>query len=261
MILIGLSSYRYYEAVHADDPVTPEIHVDAGSASVIRGASAYDMQIGESFTLEAWDAIETRASSRATITWPDRSITRMGADSRIVIDRMAVADDYSRIEIAYDMKRGKVWNTVIRSLLGDSYFEARLPKNNIVAWVRGTVFEVNLEWGYIHAVDHAMRLTDISGKALTLLPGELVSSEDIWIARGREILDTAWATWNQVSDERYRSVHIARVKARIDTLAWEIGSYNPLDGFTRWILSHFAKFRIMSVSSLLDATDLSSISW
>ena len=46
---------------------------------------------------------------------------------------MYASTDYQKIEIAYDMKRGKVWNTVIRTLIGDSYFEARLPKNNIVA--------------------------------------------------------------------------------------------------------------------------------
>lgn len=131
--MIGLSTYRYYEAIHADDPIVPELRVDLGNATVIRSAIAYDMIMGESFNLESGDAIETRDSSRATLTWPDKSITRIGENSRIVIDRMYVSQDYRTIEIAYDMKRGKVWNTVIRSLLGESYFETRLPKNNIVA--------------------------------------------------------------------------------------------------------------------------------
>jgi hypothetical protein len=46
---------------------------------------------------------------------------------------MLVSQSYDQIQISYDVKRGKVWNTVIRLLLGDSYFEARLPKNGIVA--------------------------------------------------------------------------------------------------------------------------------
>lgn len=113
--------------------MTPRLIVDRGEASVIRGETAYDMKEAETLELENGDAIETKALSKATVTWPDKSITRLGENSRIVIEKMYASTDYTHIEIAYDMKRGKVWNTVIRTLLGDSYFEARLPKNNIVA--------------------------------------------------------------------------------------------------------------------------------
>lgn len=46
---------------------------------------------------------------------------------------MNVNSDYSTIQISYAIKRGKTWNNVIRLLVGDSYFETRLPKDNIVA--------------------------------------------------------------------------------------------------------------------------------
>lgn len=131
--LVSVSAYRYYTAIHSDDPVTPRLTVDRGEASVIRGETAYDMKAQETLELENGDAIETKALSKATVTWPDKSITRLGENSRIVIEKMYASTDYTHIEIAYDIKHGKVWNTVIRTLLGDSYFEARLPKNNIVA--------------------------------------------------------------------------------------------------------------------------------
>ncbi len=41
--LMGVSSYHYYQAIHADDPITPEVVIDEGSATVIRGTTAYDM--------------------------------------------------------------------------------------------------------------------------------------------------------------------------------------------------------------------------
>jgi hypothetical protein len=46
---------------------------------------------------------------------------------------MLASRSYGTIEIAYDMERGKVWNTVIRTLVGDSYFDVNLPKQGIVA--------------------------------------------------------------------------------------------------------------------------------
>jgi hypothetical protein len=249
--LIGWSSYGYYVALHSDDPVTPTLSVEEWSASVIRGETAYDMGKWEKFDLVAGDAIETRASSRAAVTWPDRSITRIGANSRIVIQKMYASTDYQKIEIAYDMKRGKVWNTVIRTLIGDSYFEARLPKNNIVAWVRGTTFEVNLDSGYIHAVDHAMHLSDISGWVLTLLPGDIVDSENIWVKKWKELLDTAWWAYNNLQDAEFQKARLESVRKRIDTLGGQLSTWNPLETITRWFLSHFAKFRNIKISELL----------
>lgn len=122
------------------------------------------------YILENGDAIETKSASKATVTWPDRSITRLGENTRITIRKMDVTMNYEKIQISYDIKKGKVWNTIIRSMLGDSYFEARLPKNDIVAAVRGTVFEINLDARYIHAVSHDMTLSDNTGKSVSLLP-------------------------------------------------------------------------------------------
>lgn len=138
------------------------IHAEEGLATVIRGDLAIDLNAGETYILKNGDAIETKSASKATVTWPDRSITRLGENTRITVRKMEVAQNYETIQISYDIKRGKVWNTVIRSLLGDSYFEARLPKNDIVAAVRGTVFEINLDAAYIHAVSHDTVLSDNS---------------------------------------------------------------------------------------------------
>lgn len=68
--------------------------------------------------------------------WPDHSITRLGANTRIVIQKMVADAGYENIQISFSLKKGKIWSTVVRALIGDSYFETKLPKNDIVAGVR-----------------------------------------------------------------------------------------------------------------------------
>ena len=77
---------------------------------------------------------------------------------------------------------------------------------------------MNLDNLYIHAVSHATHLTDRSGRSLDLLPGELVSSDDILLRRGREWLDSAWQEWNTLSDATYRSLRALDLKNRLEIL-------------------------------------------
>jgi hypothetical protein len=78
---------------------------------------------------------------------------------------------------------------------------------------------VNLDSGYIHAVDHATHLIDSSSRSINLLPGELVSSENILISLGRGILDSAWNEWNTLSDKSYEQIRSLELKKRIEILS------------------------------------------
>ncbi len=259
LIFLGIWAYNYYSAIHADDPINPTLSVEEGSSTIIRGDLAIDLSFGESYILKNGDAIETKSASKATVTWPDRSITRLGENTRITIRKMEVSQNYETIRISYDIKRGKVWNTIIRSILGDSYFEARLPKNDIVAAVRGTVFEINLDAAYIHAVSHDTVLSDNSGKNLALLPWEMVSSENIWIHRGREWLDTTWASWNTNADIFYQKSRTLLMEKSISLLSgkWKEGNY--WDRFVRWILSFFQGFQEIKISKMLSLGNIESL--
>ncbi len=256
---IWYSSYTYYSAIHADDPIVPSLRVDAGSGKIIRWDLAIELSEGESYSLEWADIIETEKESKATILWPDRSITRLGADTRIVIEKMEVSRNYDSIQISYAIKRGKVWNTVIRLLVGDSYFDVHLPKENIVAGVRGTIFEVNLDNFYIYAVSHATHLTDSSGRALDLLPGELVSSDDISLKRWHEWLDTTWQEWNTASDAAYESLRALDLAGRIAVLRGESGKYLSLGGLTEQILSYFPGFDAITITRYIDTDNLEKL--
>ncbi len=211
------------------------------------------------YILENGDAIETKSASKATVTWPDRSITRLGENTRITIRKMDVTMNYEKIQISYDIKKGKVWNTIIRSMLGDSYFEARLPKNDIVAAVRGTVFEINLDARYIHAVSHDMILSDNTGKSVSLLPWDLVSSEDILLRRGKEWLDATWASWNTLADRTYENSRSLLIEKSMLLLSGKWKEGNIGERFLRWILSFFPSFEELDLVKKLSIGTLENL--
>lgn len=258
-IMFGISTYDYYRAIHADDPVSPTLMVNTGNASVIRWSTAYDLTGREVFSLETGDAIETKSESQGTITWPDHSITRLGANTRVVVSKMEVSKNYDSIQISMELKRWKIWSNVVRTMLGDSYFETKLPKNNIVAAVRGTVYEINLDGGYIHAVSHSMQLSDISGKSLSLLPGELVSSENIWIKKGKELLDTTWWNINTGIDSLYMESRTILLTKQKELLSGKGHTNNLWDQFVRKILSFFPNFEALNISQLIEIGDMKAL--
>lgn len=144
-------------------------------------------------------------------------------------------------------------------MLGDSYFETKLPKNNIVAGVRGTVYEINLDGGYIHAVTHSMQLSDISGKSLSLLPGELVSSENIWIKKGKELLDTTWQTINTGIDTLYIESRSQILINQKKLLSGKENSQNIWDQFVRKILSYFPSFDALHISKIIETRNMDEL--
>lgn len=62
---------------------------------------AIDMIAREQYNLSEKDILITHGTTMAVVTWPDRSETRLGPDSRMQIEKMQVADDYSHIEIEF----------------------------------------------------------------------------------------------------------------------------------------------------------------
>ncbi|MFZ2255626.1 MAG: hypothetical protein WAW59_03300 [Patescibacteria group bacterium] len=62
------------------------------------------MILGDRYDLVEKDIIITGKQSLAVVTWPDKSETRLGASSRLRIERMQVARDYSAIEIEFALE-------------------------------------------------------------------------------------------------------------------------------------------------------------
>lgn len=261
--LFSWSAYSYYETIHADDPIIPYLEVKEWDGKIIRENLTYELKADEKYDLEKDDIVETGKASKASIYWPDKSITRLGPNTRVVIKKMFATKSYDTIQIAYDIERGKVWNTVIRSLVGDSFFEVHLPRESIVAWVRWTVFEVNLDNGYIQAVDHMMVLTDASKKILELFPGELVDSENIWVKKWKEWIDSSWNELNTNADTIYKSLREAKIQERITGLTKWMGEAS-FANMQRKLIAQFPGFESLEIAELLEKNDtekLKKYSW
>ncbi len=88
-----------------------------------------------------------------------------------------------------------------------------VPKHNIVAGVRGTVFSLNLDQNYIHSIDHAvmLELRGIFTQNSLLLPGEIAQADNIFIRLGKDVLDTLWEDAMNLKNETYTMLYMEKV--------------------------------------------------
>lgn len=45
VIALSVTTYRYYQAIHSDDPIDPYLSVEDGTATITRGDIAIDMTL------------------------------------------------------------------------------------------------------------------------------------------------------------------------------------------------------------------------
>jgi len=244
-LFFSYSAYQYYLALHSDDPIVPYILVEEWTATVVRWEIAIDMILGDRYDLVEKDTIITGKQSLAVVTWPDKSETRLGASSRLRIERMQVAMDYATIEIEFALEEWQVWSTIVRTIYPGSYFRTKLPGQGVIAWVRGTVYDIDLTRGYIRSVDHSVSLTDRRGNLVNLLPGELVSVTDILKKLGKEVVDQTWSAMNQARDMLYLETHRASLQSQLDKLSGK--TWGLWDSFVRWILSFIPTFADLAI--------------
>ncbi len=258
VIAFGMTTYRYYQAIHSDDPINPYLAVEKWNATIARGEVAIDMNTPETYGVREWDIIIIHEDSQALIAWPDHSTTRLGANSRLIIERMRVAEDYSKIELVATLENGKVWSNIVRTLYPDSRIEFRLPKSGTVAWVRGTVFEINLDANYIRSLNHSISLKNSFGSVVTLMSGEAVRANNIFekISTG---FDTAWISINQSKDAIYMNARDAKLRGTYMLLAGKSSVLEFWDRFVRWVLSWFSAFRDIEIIRAISSWDVSYI--
>ena len=106
------------------------------------GGSAYNLYAAENgkMNLDSNDVVETGKGRSATITWPDKTLTRIGENTRVVIERQSSGANRNYQNISYDDKRNSRWREFLLFMLGhpSSYgLDPLTPGNIIVAGVRG----------------------------------------------------------------------------------------------------------------------------
>ena len=256
---MGVSAYKYYRAIHADDPIDPYLLVDSGAARIVRGDVTISLSEHEKYSLKEKDTIITQEKSEATLFWPDRSTTQLGAETTFAINKMQVAEDYSKIELEATLMQGKIYTDMIRTLYPGSRMSVRVPEHNIVAGVRGTVFSLNLTENYIHSIDHAVMLENNFFQSSLLLPGEIASASNIFEKLGREVLDQIWEDAMTLKNEAYKSVRADEMENAWKILAGNLLEKNYWDEFMRWILSFFDDFKELEFVRAVSSFDTDAI--
>lgn len=108
------------------------------------------------------------------------------------------------IQVDFSLEAGKSWSNVVKYMFGDSYFHERFNNGTALAAVRGTVFEINLDQGYLHTVDHGVSVqdtNDATGELLVVTNG--VISTDTRQPITQAHVDAAWNKFNQDADITY----------------------------------------------------------
>ena len=113
--------------------------VFVGAAKVAHGsAAAVPARSGD--MLGDGDSITTDADGKASLTYPDGSVTRLDSSTSVVVH---VTQSGASLRTRLDQTAGLTWNTV-KHLLGGSTFQVSGP-NSSTAEVRGTRFGFYVE--------------------------------------------------------------------------------------------------------------------
>ncbi|MDD5769830.1 MAG: FecR domain-containing protein [Candidatus Gracilibacteria bacterium] len=147
------------------------------------------------------DIINILDNSFAVIEWGDKSITRLGSNTKIEIKDNFISQDLSKINISFNLLKGKTWSNIVSMLVGDSSFKEEI--NGVSAAVRGTVFEANYEEQYVIVHNHEVELTNSSGNILELYTGQTFSIKDFSIDKIKVKIDEAFTKLNQNLDKEY----------------------------------------------------------
>ena len=188
----------------------------------------------ERYILHPWDSIVTTHSWRALIEWGDGSLTRLGENTEIYIDAASVNSSRTSIEISFELLSGRTWSNVISFLWNDSSFTQKIEW--LDAWVRGTVFDVDIDTWFIHVSEHIVELTDQLGQSILVSPERpfdisrwaFIELEEFI----RSFQDRAWTEFNKVSDSQYRQKLLTELESSID-------QNNPFLKIMEWFFPHY----------------------
>lgn len=115
------------------------------------------LKLNEKKQLKVWDLVRTIGdNSLIVVEWWDWSLTRIWWNSSIKIDELLVDNNLLKINLSFELLSWKSWSNVINFMWEWSYFKESF--RDIEAWVRWTVFNVDLDNDYISVVKHKISL-------------------------------------------------------------------------------------------------------
>lgn len=174
----------------------------AGTLSLSTWKKILDLNIKEK--INNWDVISTLKNSLAIIEWGDKSITRLGWNTKIKVKENFASEDLSKINISFELLKGKTWSNVISILTWDSTFTQEIKW--VSAAVRGTVFEANYEEDYLLVHKHEVKLTNNNGDIKKIYPGQVFSVKYFSLDKLKIAIDQTFIEINEKMDKEYLNV-------------------------------------------------------
>ena len=192
------------------------------------------IDIDERILLTSGDTVRTSSVWRAIIEWGDGSITRVWEWSELYIEQAKVNSNRTQINISFELLSWRTWSNVISFLWSDSSFTQKIEW--LDAGVRWTVFDVDLEAGFIRVSEHVVELRNNHGESIILTPetpfdivrGAFIDF-DVFL---RSFQDIAWTEFNKVSDNEFRNKLLEDLHIRLDR-------FNPFLKFMEWFFPHY----------------------
>ncbi len=176
------------------------------------GSALRSLSGGTRTPISADDTIRTLSDSEATIFWADGSYTRLGTGTTVHVRELKTDPTNHVSQVSFHLESGRTWSHIMSYLIGDSYFKESIKTENVVATVRGTVYDVDTTKGYIQSIDHEVTLTNTAtNRTTTVSAGNAID----YLSFGeymQSFIDAAWVTANMTADQ-------VEISDRLNTLA------------------------------------------
>lgn len=192
-----------------------------------------NLEIKKREILKVWNTIKTIwEESLAIIEWWDNSITRLWWNTEVIIKENNIASDLSKIQISINLVKWKTWNNLVSLFWKDSYFKHYV--DDVEAWVRGTIFEINKDKDYVYVENHEITLKNITTSKEVLLTEEKPMSLKTFtlIDLQEFILNFKDKTWEEIN-KKFDQEFLSNLQTWITS---QLNENNPIN-MILWIFS------------------------
>jgi hypothetical protein len=107
----------------------------------IRTAAGKTEKLAANSQVFEGDTVETKSRTRLEIKLPDKSVIRVGPESKVLLAAAVFGKNVEERKVSSKLIIGNMWAKVSHAVGGDAKFEVKTE--NAVAGVRGTTFRVD----------------------------------------------------------------------------------------------------------------------
>ncbi|MDD5212999.1 MAG: FecR domain-containing protein [Candidatus Gracilibacteria bacterium] len=234
LIIFSLIAYQIYQINNsfAYKDTNSYFHIIKGNGYIsTSGTKKILRETSSKEILKAGDIVSTiGGESLGVIEWGDNSITRIGGNSKLEIKETDIRGDLSSIKINFKLIEGKSWSNVVSMFDSNSHFNEEFQ--DVIAGVRGTVFEVNLDNDYVYVKDHQVEINNISKNEIkTLNAGDYYSLNLLEIIKNLDgkAKDALWQTMNENIDKDYIKSITSKAINQLNSYKGKFNINNYLD--------------------------------